>query len=94
LNAVEESYAMKTIRIDKTVDADGEILLTGLPFKSGQHVEIMILNHDITKKSRSNYTVGQLRNSGLLGLWENRDDLSDSSQFARSLRDQVQRRSV
>jgi len=85
---------MKTMRIEKTVDADGEILLAGLPVKSGQHVEIIILRHDIGKRSTGNFTVGQFRDSGIMGIWENRDDISDSTQFSRSLRDQMQHRDI
>ena len=81
---------MKTIRIDQTVDTDGEIILTGLPVKSGQHVEILILNHGISKKPHNHFTTGQFRDSGIMGIWEDRDDISDSSQFVRSLRNQMQ----
>jgi len=37
-------------------------------------------------------TVGQLRESGLIGLWEDREDIADSATYARTLREQAQRR--
>ena len=37
-------------------------------------------------------TVGELRKSGLIGLWKDRVDIEDSAVYARELREQVQRR--
>lgn len=37
-------------------------------------------------------TVGELRESGLIGLWKDREDIEDSAAYARELREQVQRR--
>jgi hypothetical protein len=37
-------------------------------------------------------TVGRLRRSGLIGLWQDRDDIGDSSVYARRLREQTQQR--
>ncbi len=37
-------------------------------------------------------TVGELRKSGLIGLWKDREDIEDSAAYARELREQVQRR--
>jgi len=34
--------------------------------------------------------VRQLRQSGLIGLWKNRDDIIDSAVYARQLRKQAQ----
>jgi hypothetical protein len=36
--------------------------------------------------------VRQLRQSGLIGLWKNRDDIIDSAVYARQLREQAQQR--
>jgi hypothetical protein len=37
-------------------------------------------------------TVGDLRRSGLLGMWKDRDDIEDSSLYARQLREAAQKR--
>lgn len=37
-------------------------------------------------------TLGELLNSGLLGLWKDRDDITDSVEFARALRARASRR--
>ena len=42
--------------------------------------------------ARSHLTVRQLRESGLIGLWKDRYDIRDSTVYARSLREQAQKR--
>jgi hypothetical protein len=42
--------------------------------------------------ARSHLTVRQLRQSGLIGMWKDRDDIRDSAAYARRLREQAQRR--
>jgi hypothetical protein len=42
--------------------------------------------------ARSRLTVRQLRQSGLIGMWKDRDDIRDSAAYARRLREQAQRR--
>ena len=37
------------------------------------------------------FTVGDFRNSGLLGMWKDRSDIEDSSVYARQLREEAQR---
>ena len=41
---------------------------------------------------RLRLTVRQLRQSGLIGLWKDRDDIQDSATYARHLREQAQKR--
>ena len=41
---------------------------------------------------RSRLTVRQLQQSGLIGMWKDRDDIRDSAAYARRLREQAQRR--
>jgi hypothetical protein len=36
--------------------------------------------------------VRQMRQSGLIGMWKDRDDIGDSAAYARRLREQAQRR--
>ena len=37
-------------------------------------------------------TLGELLNSGLVGLWKDREDITDSVEFARELRKRASRR--
>lgn len=82
---------MEAIRFKKTVEKDGEIILKDLPYKKGQNVE-MILISDPSQSSQKKLTGARLLNSGLVGLWKNREDITDSLDFARALRDKAQRR--
>ena len=83
---------IKTIRIEKTLEKDGEIVLSGLPFKRGEKVEVIVWVKSSEKPELRGMTAADLLNSGLVGLWADRDDIGDSSEFARKLRDKAQRR--
>jgi hypothetical protein len=81
---------MEAIRIQQVVTKDGEIVVKDLPYKKGQHVTVMI--EPLVLPPRPPLTVSQLRHSGLIGLWKDRDDIQDSAVFARQLRDKAQTR--
>jgi hypothetical protein len=83
---------MEAIRIQQVIAEDGEVSITGLPYKTGQLVEIILLPQPLKTVSRSRLTVRQLRQSGLIGLWKDRDDIGDSVAYARQLREQAQQR--
>lgn len=83
---------MEAIRIHKTVEKDGEILVTGLPFRKGQDIELIVLPETRPSNERPPLTSRDLLNSGLIGLWKDRDDIGDSVEFARHLREKAQRR--
>ena len=83
---------MEAIQVQQVIARDGEILITGLPYKRGQAVEVIVFLPPTTPPSRARLTVGQLRKSGLIGLWQDRDDIGDSSVYARQLREQAQER--
>ncbi|RKZ48211.1 MAG: hypothetical protein DRR16_13750 [Candidatus Parabeggiatoa sp. nov. 3] len=83
---------MEAIRVHQIVDKQGEILMTDLPFQLGQQVEVIILSQPVTKIKKARLTVGQFRQSGLIGLWKDRDDIGDSAVYARQLREQAQQR--
>ncbi len=76
---------MAAVRVKKTVEKDGEILLTGLPVKKGQHVDIIVEAEPI-EQPRRQMTAKDLLESGLVGMWADRDDIGDSVEFARQLR--------
>jgi hypothetical protein len=83
---------MEAIRVQQVIAEDGEVVVTDLPYKKGQAVEIILLLRPTKEAPRSHLTVGQLRQSGLIGLWKDRDDIQDSSAYARRLREQSQKR--
>jgi len=83
---------MEAIRIHKVVEKDGEITMTGLPFKKGQRVEMILRPEAAGTSQRPKLTTRQLRRSALIGLWKDRTDIQDSALYARELRERAQRR--
>lgn len=83
---------METIRLQKIVEKDGEISVTGLPCKKGQSVEMVLRIESSSMSGRSPMTARKLLHSGLIGLWKDREDIQDSAEYARRLREQAQRR--
>ncbi len=81
---------MEAIRLQKAVEKDGEIFLTGLPYTKGQFIEMILLSESSTPFRRPHLTARQLLQSDLIGLWEDRDDIEDSSAYARELCKQAQ----
>ncbi|MCX6375855.1 MAG: hypothetical protein NTU88_07470, partial [Armatimonadetes bacterium] len=82
----------EAIRIEKTLVKDGEIVLKGLPFRKGQTVELIVLSGPSEESEPRGITASELLNSGLVGIWADRDDIGDSSEFARKLRARVEKR--
>ena len=83
---------MDEVKLKQVVAKDGELLITGLPFKKGQPVKIVVSPQQ--GYIHTPLTVKQLRESGLIGLWQDRADVDDSSAFARQLREQTQRKDI
>ncbi len=84
---------MEAIRLQRALEKDGEIFLTGLPYKKGQSVEMILMIEPMATSSRPHLTARQLLHSELVGLWEDRNDIEDSAAYARQLREQAQHRS-
>ena len=85
---------MEPIRVRQVVERDGEVLITGLPFKKGQQVDLVVLIEPTETSGRPPLTARALLDSGLVGLWEDRTDIGDVSGYARRLREQAQRQQV
>ena len=83
---------MDAVQIYTTVEKDGEIHLSNLPFKRGQQVELIVRAEPATDAGIPPLTAGRLLGSELIGLWQDRTDIDDSLEYARQLREQVQRR--
>ena len=83
---------MEEIRMQRAVEKDGEIHLTGLPYKKGQHVEMILMVDPSKQPQHPRLTARELLQSELIGLWEDRTDIEDSAAYARQLREQAQNR--
>jgi hypothetical protein len=83
---------MEAIRLQQTIQKNGELLITDLPVLEGQKVEVLVLFTPVAGNQRPRLTARELRNSALIGLWQNRTDITDSVAYARQLREQAQRR--
>ncbi len=83
---------MEAIRVEQVVAEDGKVVITDLPYKKGQAVEIIVLLQPTKTVPRSRLTVRQLRQSGLIGLWKDRSDIQNSAVYARQLREQAEKR--
>ncbi|MBW1800400.1 MAG: hypothetical protein JRJ85_06675 [Deltaproteobacteria bacterium] len=81
---------MDTIRIQKVVEKDGEILMKGLAFKKGQHVEMILQVEPSDAPGHRHLTSDRLSSSKLIGLWKDRKDIGDSAVYARQIREQAQ----
>jgi len=83
---------MEAIRLQATIEKDGEIVMTGLPYKKGQRVEMILLSETPIGLRRTTLTARRLLQSGFIGLWKDRQDIRDSTVYARVLREAAQRR--
>lgn len=83
---------MEAIRMQQTIQKRGELTIRNLPVEKGQQVEILLLFTPSEKSKRPRLTAQQLLHSGLIGLWKERQDITDSASYARQIREQAQRR--
>jgi hypothetical protein len=82
---------MQAIRLQQTVEKNGEIHLVDLPVMKGQEVELLVLFAPESEQKKR-LTARQLLNSDLIGMWKDRSDITDSVAYARELRERAQRR--
>ncbi len=82
---------MQALRLQQTIQKNGEIHLANLPVVEGQQVELLLLFTPKPQRKKR-LTARRLLNSGLIGLWKDRIDITDSAVYARQLREQAQKR--
>jgi hypothetical protein len=82
---------MDALRIYTTIEQDGELRVSNLPLKKGQRIELLVLPEP-PQATRPMMTADDIRTSPLIGLWADRTDIGDSTEFARQLRERAQRR--
>ena len=78
---------MEAIRREEVIVKNGQIHLTGLPYRRGDRVEIIVLPQAGKTRTQLRLTTHQLRQSGLIGK---RPERHCSSAYARRLREQAQ----
>ena len=83
---------MEAVRLHRIIEKDGELLITDLPCKKGQRVEIIVLPEPPSLPQPPQLTAKRLLESDVVGLWQDREDVTDSAAFARQLREEAQRR--
>jgi hypothetical protein len=83
---------MEAIRMQQTVQKRGELTLRNLPVEKGQHVEVLLLFSPAEKSNRPRLTARQLLHSDIIVLWMERRDITDSTTYARQLREKAQKR--
>lgn len=78
---------MEAIRIQETIQKSGELILRGLPVEQGQEVEVLLLFNPLPAEvGKRKFTAQDLLQSNLIGLWKEREDITDSVIYARQLR--------
>lgn len=80
------------VHIRTVVERDGEIHLVNLPVKRGQKIELHIT--PVQETAPSGLTAQQLLASDVIGLWQDREDINDSLDYARQLRTSAQHRGL
>ena len=83
---------MHAIQLHKMLEQDGRLLLTELPFRKGQAIDLILLGDLPAKTPKPLLTADVLLQSEIVGLWKDRQDIGDSTEYARQLREQAQQR--
>ncbi len=81
---------MEAIRIVQKIYKTGELTISNVPVEAGEEVEVLVLIPQ-RRTARPRLTAKELLESDIVGMWKDRDDIGESSDYARELRDQVQR---
>jgi hypothetical protein len=83
---------MEAVKMKKKIKNDGELILTNLPYKKGQNIELIILKNNAfeDEEKKSKLTAKKILKSKIVGLWKNRDDITDSVNYAEKLRKNAQ----
>lgn len=84
---------MNAVRIETTIEADGELHLTRLPFRQGDRVEAIVLVLDkIAPASPVDSTEGEARRQAALERLQKRVDASRFHSAGPSPRDELHER--
>jgi hypothetical protein len=83
---------MSAVRLSAVLEEDGQVTFTGLPFRRGESVELVVSGEPRRPRDIPHFTGRQILDSGIVGLWMDRDDIGDSQTYARKLREEVETR--
>jgi hypothetical protein len=81
---------MALVEVVTTIRVDGELALFNLPIKKGQQIKVQIEEIE----PEPSMTAAEFLNSEFFGMWAGREDIEDSSEFSRQLREQLQNRDL
>lgn len=77
------------IIINQTVQEGGRVLISGLPLKTGSKVRITV-EAEGAQPRKPYPTVQDWLDSDLLGMWKDRTDIGDSTEYVNGLRRQLE----
>lgn len=72
----------------RVVSKSRAVVLKDLPYEEGTVIEIVI-SEIADKAPKRGMTVKDLLESGLVGMWADRDDIGDTLEYARKLREEA-----
>lgn len=82
---------MKTVSIKTRIPENHRLVVEVPPDIPAGPAEVVVTALAAEEPGRA-WTLGDLLASGLVGMWSERTDISDSVKFARSLREAAERR--
>lgn len=77
---------MGELRVFAVPQEDGRLILEDASFHKGEPVEVVV---STPQNSTRTMTAKDLLESGLVGIWADREDIGDSVEYARELRRQI-----
>ena len=89
---VKEDLSMNAVHVEEVLQQDGELFITGLPYRKGQKIEVLLFSESSDADVSPFLRADRLLHSELVGLWKDRQDLPESTEYARQLRRQAQSR--
>jgi len=79
----------RTVQIDAEIPTNREILIRlpeDIPTGAARIVLAVTSEEPLKVRKRRSHTLGDLLNSEFFGMWKDRDDITDSADFAHDLR--------
>ncbi len=83
---------MEAIERDHVISKDGELVVSGLPFKTGETIHVILIARKSKDPTPRGIGIRELKNSKIFGMWKNRTDIGDSTEYARKLRKEAANR--
>jgi hypothetical protein len=74
-----------------TIKSGGRISLRSSKLKAGTRAEVIVLVEPSQTPAEKSMTAADLLKSGLVGMWVDRKEISDSLEFARNLRQKAEK---